>query len=193
MKKAIITTCAIAILGPLSAQTQWGIDASHSSVKFSITHMMVSEVEGNFKKFTGSMTADKTDFSDAVIKFSIVTSSINTDNEDRDKHLQGADFFESEKYPEITFNSTSLKKGKDNTYKLTGDLTLHGVTKSVSWDLVYKGTIKDNKGNTKAGFKATLQIKRSDFDLKWNKTLDAGGLVLSDEVNITANMEVNKK
>lgn len=191
MKKLVLFVVACVITSSVFAQT-WTLDNAHSSVKFSITHMVVSETEGNFKKFNAEVAATKADFSDLKVSFTIQTASINTDNEKRDEHLRAEDFFNAEKYPEINFTSSKvLIKGKDMT--ITGTLTMHGVSKTVTFTGKYNGTVKDPWGLQRAGFKLVTNIKRSDFNLTWNKTLDQGGLALSDEVQITVNIELTSK
>ncbi|MBL7801149.1 MAG: YceI family protein [Chitinophagales bacterium] len=192
MKKIITSVALVASMAMANAQT-WQLDKSHSSVKFSVTHMMVSETEGNFKSFTANVTAQKEDFSDLSADFTIQVKSINTDDEKRDGHLASPDFFDAEKYPTITFKSTSFKKVGEKSYKLAGEITMHGVTKPVTFDVKYNGTAKDPYGNTKAGFRASTIVKRSDFNISWNKVLDTGGFALSDEVQVFVNIELNKK
>lgn len=192
MKKIITTVALVASIAMANAQT-WQLDKSHSSVKFSVTHMMVSETEGNFKSFTGNVTAQKEDFTDLSADFTIQVKSINTDDEKRDGHLTSPDFFDAEKYPTITFKSSSFKKVSEKSYKLAGELTMHGVTKPVTFDVKYNGTAKDPYGNTKAGFRASTVVKRSDFNISWNKVLDTGGFALSDDVQVSVNIELNKK
>lgn len=178
MKKIILSILTIASIATTQAQN-WTLDNAHSSVKFSITHMLVSETEGNFKKITADVTSSKEDFSDVKVAFNIDVNSINTDNEARDKHLKAEDFFNAEKFPEIKFTSSKVTmKGKEMT--LTGQLTMHGVTKEVVFIGKYNGTVKDLYGMTRAGFKLSTTIMRSDFGLTWNKTLDQGGLALSN-------------
>ncbi len=192
MKKIITSVALVASMTMANAQT-WQLDKSHSSVKFSVTHMMVSETEGNFKSFTANVSAQKEDFSDLSADFTIQVKSINTDDEKRDGHLASPDFFDAEKYPTITFKSTSFKKVGEKSYKLAGEITMHGVTKPVTFDVKYNGTAKDPYGNTKAGFRASTVVKRSDYNISWNKVLDTGGFALSDEVQVFVNIELNKK
>jgi polyisoprenoid-binding protein YceI len=175
------------------AQSTWTIDGSHSDVSFNVSHLVVSEATGKFKKFDGALKAKSDDFSDAEITFTIDAASINTEDEKRDGHLKGADFFDVAKYPTITFKSKSFKKVDANKYKLVGDLTMHGVTKSVELDAVFKGTAKSPWGQTVGAFKLSGAVNRIDFGLTWNKTLDNGGLLVGETVNITANIEVVKK
>jgi polyisoprenoid-binding protein YceI len=179
---------ALAITTGAFAQTTWKLDNSHSSVKFSVEHLMVSETEGNFKGFDGTLTSKNADFTDAEIAFTVEVKTINTDNDMRDKHLQSDDFFNAEKFPQMKFKGTSFKKVSGNKYVLEGDLTIRDVTKKVKFDVVYRGTQKDPYGNTKAGFKATGSIKRLDYGLKWNVMTEATAVV-ADEVNIVINLE----
>ncbi len=181
-------------LGSIVVNAQeWNLDTYHSSVNFSITHMVVSEVSGSFKKFSSNVESVKADFLDAKISFTIDANSVNTDNEDRDKHLKGGDFFETEKYPEIKFVSSSIKMINGKTYELKGNLTMHGVTKPVVFQLIFNGVVKDPYGLQRAGFKAKTTIKRTDYGLIWNKTLEAGGVILSDDVDVVVNIELTKK
>ena len=176
----------------LFGQTKWSVDAVHSSVKFTVNHLVISEVEGNFKKFTGSVSSDKPDFEGGAVDFSVDVNSISTDNDMRDKHLKSPDFFDVEKFPAMTFKGTSFKKLSGNKYELTGDFTMHGVTKPVKFNVTYGGTINDGMGNTKAGFKASTKIDRFDYGLKWSKATEAGGLVVGKEVTIEVKLELVK-
>lgn len=183
---------AVTLAAGANAQNKWGVDASHSNVKFTITHLMVSDVDGSFKMFNGDVNAKDDSFQDAQVNFKVDVASVTTESEDRDNHLKGDDFFSADKYPAMTFKSTSFKKVKGNQYKLTGMLTIRDVTKPVTMDVTFGGIAKDPWGNTKAGFKASTSIKRTDYKLSWNKSLDAGGVVLSDEVKINVNIELKK-
>ncbi len=184
MMIALMTTAITASAG---AQTTWSLDNSHSNVKFTVDHLLISEVDGSFRTFGGSMTASKPDFTDAQIEFTVDVASISTDNEMRDNHLKGDDFFNAEKYPKMSFKSTSMKKVGEGKYELTGNLTIRDVTKPVKFNVVYGGTVKDPWGNTKAGFKATGTINRFDYNLKWNTLTEAGGAVVGPDVRITIN------
>lgn len=188
MMKLKSLIAALAITTGAFAQTNWKLDNSHSSVKFSVVHLMVSETEGNFKGFDGTLSSKNVDFTDADISFTVDVNSINTDNEMRDKHLKSDDFFNAEKFPQMKFKSTSFKKVSGNKYVLEGDLTIRDVTKKVKFDVVYRGTQKDPYGNTKAGFKATGSIKRLEYGLKWNVMSEATAVV-SDEVSVVINLE----
>lgn len=191
MKKLSILIAVFGI-SMMSAQSKWNIDASHSSIRFAVDHMVISEVEGIFSTYEGSIITTKADFSDAKINFTVDVNSVNTDNAKRDEHLRGADFFETEKYPKMTFVSTSVQKTGENKYSLTGKLSLHGVTKEITLAMTYGGTTKDPWGNTKAGLKVTGVINRSDFGLKYNSVLEAGSLMIGEEVTITAKVELAK-
>ncbi len=169
--------------------TNWNLDKSHSAVKFGVDHLVISEVEGNFKMFDGSMKNAGPDFVGAKIDFTIDVKSINTDDEKRDGHLKGADFFDAEKFPQIKFASSNFRKVADKKYLLQGDLTIRDVTKKVAFVVIYGGTTKDPWGNTKAGFKASTKISRKDYGLKWNTLTEAGGAVVGDEVRIKVNVE----
>jgi polyisoprenoid-binding protein YceI len=171
-----------------SLATKWAIDKAHSSVKFTVTHMVVSEVEGSFKAFDGSIENTKADFSDAKINFTVDVNSVSTDNENRDKHLKSADFFDVEKYAQMKFESTAFKPLGGNKYKLEGNLTIKDVTKAVSFDVTLGGPINTARGAV-AGFKATTVINRFDYNLKWDRATEAGGLVVSKEVTVTINTE----
>ena len=173
------------------AATKWALDKSHSLVKFSVTHMVVSETEGTFKLFDGSMESSKPDYSDAKIAFTVDVNSINTDNEGRDKHLKGDDFFNAEKFPQMKFESTSFVPQDNNKYKLNGNLTIRDVTKPVTFDVTYGGSINTQKG-AKIGFKGTTTINRFDYNLKWDRATETGGLVVSKEVEVTVKVELNE-
>lgn len=170
---------------------KWTVDKAHSNVKFTVTHLVVSEVEGSFKLFDGEMENSKADLSDAKINFTVDVNSINTDNEKRDGHLKSDDFFAADKFPQMKFTSTSMKTVGDNKYKLAGDLTIRDVTKPVVFDVIYGGSVAA-MGTTKLGFKAKTTINRFDYNLKWDKATEGGGLVVSKEVNILVNVELNK-
>lgn len=173
--------------------TEWSFDFAHTDIAFSVTHMMVTDVAGKFNKYEGTFYSDKSDFTDAKISFTIDVKSINTENEKRDNHLRSADFFDIEKYPSITFQSTSIKKSGKGKYKLTGNFTMIGVTKPITLDVVHKGTIKDPWGGTRAGFKLTGKIDRNNWGLKYNSPLPTGGVVIGYDVNLICNVELIKK
>jgi polyisoprenoid-binding protein YceI len=192
MKKLIVFLVLCVFYLTQFAQTKWNVDNVHSSVKFTVTHLVISEVEGNFKVFSGTIVSKSTDFTDAAVDFSVDVKSISIDNEMRDNHLKSPDFFNAEKFPQVTFKSTSFKKGSGNKYDLVGDLTMHGITKQVKFDVTYGGSVKDPYGNVKVGFKATAIINRFDYDLKWNAVTEAGGAVVSQEVAISLRLEFSE-
>lgn len=191
MKKLSIVI-ALFTIALVQAQTTWNIDPSHSTIRFAVDHMVISEVEGTFSTYEGSVITTTADFSDAKINFTVDVNSVNTDNAKRDEHLRGADFFETEKYPKMTFVSSSVTKTGTEKYNLKGKLTLHGVTKEITLSMTYGGTTKDPWGNTKAGLKVTGVINRTDFGLKYNSVLEAGSLMIGEEVTITAKVELAK-
>ena len=173
------------------APSKWTIDKAHSNVKFTVTHLVVSDVDGSFKIFDGSMEHTKADYSDAKISFTVDVASVNTDNDMRDKHLKSDDFFNAEKFPAMKFQSTSFTPLGGNKYKLAGNLTIRDVTKPVVFETTYGGTV-NTMGKTKAGFKAKTTINRFDYNLKWDKATEAGGLVVGKDVELVVNVELNK-
>lgn len=176
--------------GSAFAQTTWTIDKAHSKIGFNVTHMAVSEVEGNFKDFDGSLVTKSEDFDGAEVTFTAKTASIDTDIERRDNHLKSPDFFDAQKYPELSFKGNLVKAG--GKYKLKGNLTMHGVTKPVEFDVTYGGKINTGKGE-KAGFKITGTLNRQDYGLTWNNKVPTGELVVGDEVEIVGKIELDKK
>jgi polyisoprenoid-binding protein YceI len=197
MKTTLKTLVAVAVISvSAKAQTNWNVDASHSKLGFAVTHMMVSETEGKFKIYEGKISSSKadSDFNDAKIDFTVDAASINTDDEKRDGHLKSADFFDVAKFPKITFVSKSMKAGKiKNTYILVGDLTMHGVTKSVTLNAIGASKIvKDPYGMERYAFKVTGSINRKDFGLVWNAVLEAGGVAVSEDVRLDINIEITK-
>ena len=192
MKKTAVVLFTIFVAAAFaSAQSNWKLDKVHSSVTFTVRHMVISEVTGSFKDFAITLKSEKDDFSDAEVQSTIKVGSLSTDNAMRDGHLKSDDFFNAEKFPEINFKSTSFEKLGDNKYKITGDLTIRDVTKNVTFDAVLNGTLKTNRGLLSA-WKATTVINRFDYNLKWNKTIETGGLVVGQDVTINMNLELNK-
>ncbi len=186
MKKIIILFAAVISLSAYTAVNSWNVDKMHSNLGFTITHLGISDVSGSFKNFEVNIKTTKEDFSDASFELSADAASINTAVEMRDNHLKSADFFDVEKFPKLTYKSTSIKAAGKNKYKITGDLTLHGVTKPVTMDLWYRGTIENpmSKAPT-SGFQVTGTIKRSDFGIGAKFPAP----MLSDEVQIKADGE----
>ncbi|MGA2624645.1 MAG: YceI family protein [Bacteroidota bacterium] len=183
----------LTLAGGLSAQTVWKADKVHSKVNFSVSHMVISEVTGDFKDFDATLTSSKDDFSDAVIDATIQMASVNTDNDKRDAHLKSDDFFNVEKFPTMTFKSTNIEKTGPGTFKITGNLTMRDVTKPVVLDTKLIGQTKTPWGATAAGFKATTVIDRFEFGTKWNKALETGGLIVGKDVTVTLLFEFDKQ
>jgi len=172
------------------AQTSWTIDKSHSNIRFTATHMLITDVDGEFRNFDATMVGSSDDFDGAQVEFSAQVASINTGNERRDGHLKSDDFFNAEKFPEISFKGTIEKEGAD--YFLVGDFTMRDVTKKVKFDLDYNGTM--NMGETtKAGFKVTGTVDRFEYGLKWDRAIETGGLVVGKEIEITCNVQMDSK
>ncbi len=193
LKSLFILLLFGAVVFAQSKETVWVIDKNHSKIGFSVTHLLITEVEGYFKEFDTKVVATKDDFSDAKIEFTAKTASIFTDNERRDEHLRSDDFFNSEKFPEMKFVSKSFKKVGKNKYALKGDLTIRDVTKEITLDVVYNGTVKDPWGNTKAGFQVTGQLNRFDYGLKWNALTELGGAVVDKIVKLKINVQLLKQ
>jgi polyisoprenoid-binding protein YceI len=190
MKKLNAFLVLMAMAATAFAQTSWTIDKSHSKVGFSIPHMGVSETEGKFNEFDGTIVSKTEDFNGAEVSFTAKTTSIDTDNERRDGHLKSPDFFDAEKFPEIAFKGNLVKDG--GKYKLKGNFTMHGVTKPVEFDVTYGGSVNTGKGY-KAGFKLNGQINRQDYGLTWANKVATGELVVGDTVDINCKIEVDKK
>src|SRR6266496_3274310 len=171
----------------------WVIDQSHSQVQFSVKHMMISTVRGQFKSFTGTVEADEANPIAAQVDVQIDASSILTGDERRDGHLRSPDFFNVEQYPYITFKSTRVERLDENTGKLIGNLTIRDVTKEVVLDLEYAGQAKSPWGTTSAGFSASTKINRKDWDLNWNVALETGGWLVSDQITISIEVELVKQ
>jgi polyisoprenoid-binding protein YceI len=190
MKKINALFIALLVTGSAFAQTTWNIDKAHSKIGFSVTHMAVSEVEGNFKDFDATVVSKADDFNGADVTFTAKTASIDTDNERRDGHLKSPDFFDAEKFPDLSFKGTLVKDA--GAYKLKGDLTMHGVTKPATFDVKYGGTVNTGRG-IKAGFKLTGQLNRKDYGLTWDNKVPTGELVVSDVVDLNVKIELDKK
>jgi polyisoprenoid-binding protein YceI len=190
MKKLNAVVAFLLVTGLANAQTTWKIDKNHSSIGFNVTHMVISEVSGNFKTFDATVVSKADDFTGAEIEFTAQVASINTENENRDKHLKSDDFFNAEKFPEIKFKGNLAKEG--GKYVLKGAFTMRDVTKEVAFDVTYGGQIDTGRGY-KAGFKLTGKINRQDFGLKWANKLQDGSAVASDEIEIICKIELNKQ
>ena len=170
----------------------WQIDTSHSSVDFSIRHMMISTVRGTFERFSGTVEADEANPTAALVDVQIEVASINTRDEKRDAHLRSPDFFDVDTYPTIRFKSKRVERTNDDTGKLIGDLTIKDVTREVVLDVEYAGQSRSPWGTTSAGFSATTKINRKDWGLNWNVALETGGVLVADEVKIHIEVELVK-
>lgn len=171
--------------------TKWAIDPTHSEITFKVKHLMISNVKGEFRTFQANI--DGEDFTNSTISANIDTNSISTNNNDRDTHLKSPDFFEVEKYPEITFVSTSFKKVDENEYELAGNLTMKGITKEIKLNTEFGGFMKDPYGNEKAGFSINGKLNRKDFGLNWNAALETGGVMVGNEIKVNAEVQFVKQ
>lgn len=193
-----LTAAALATVvagaAPASAQvTTWDIDPSHSQATFQVRHLMVTNVRGDFGKMTGTVNWDGRDFSTVQAEATIDVSSVNTREQKRDDHLRSPDFFDVASHPSMTFKSKRAQLVGPKKFKLVGDLTMRGVTKEVTLDVEATDPITDMRGATRVGAQATTKINRQDFGVKWNRALDAGGVVVGDEVGVTIDLALVKK
>jgi len=189
-KSIILTVLLTFVIASFAfAGDKYELDLAHSSVGFSAKHLVISNTKGQFKEFTGIIILDEKNISKSSVNVTIKTASISTDNERRDNHLKSADFLDVEKHPEITFKSKSVMK-TDDGYRMVGNLTIHGVTKEVTIPFTLVGPVEAM--GTRIGLEASLTIKRLDYGVSWSKTLDNGGLVVSNEVKITLEVEAIK-
>jgi polyisoprenoid-binding protein YceI len=171
---------------------KWKIDPDHSVAAFSIQHMMIANVHGQFNKISGQIYFDPKKISTTSIEFNIDVSSIITGIKKRDTHLKSKDFFNQKKYPKIKFISSSVEKTGFNTCKVKGDLTVHGITRPVEIDMEFFGSIKSPFGETSMGFTAKTRLNREDFDIKWNEPMENSGFMVGKDVNISINIEADK-
>ena len=179
-----MTTTAIA-----GNRTNWTIDPSHSTVEFVAKHMMITTVKGRFAELEGTIVADEDNVADSTVEVTMQAASIDTRSEQRDGHLRSADFLDVENYPTVTFRSTRVEGTKDE-FKLTGDLTIRGVTRPITLDVTFEGEGKDPWGGTRASFSAKGKFDRRDFGLTWNVALETGGILVSNEVKINIEAQV---
>ncbi|HEV2853930.1 MAG TPA: YceI family protein [Thermoanaerobaculia bacterium] len=193
MNRKLFAAAALTVLAalPLRADT-FAIDPGHSEVGFLVRHL-VSQTRGRFNDFSGTVNLDPKNLTSSSVELKIKAASIDTNMPDRDKHLRSADFFDAEKFPEITFKSKSIKATGKDTYNVTGTLTMHGVSKEVTLPVTYLGQAKDPWGNTRAGFETSTTLNRKDFGIVWNKAVDNGGVLLGDDVKVDINLETVKK
>lgn len=193
MKTLLLAAWICSPLGVSAQAATWKVDRDHSSVNFSVEHLVISEVDGSFRNFDGTIISSRPDFSDARINFTVKVSSINTGNDPRDNHLRSDDFFNAESFPEMTFKSTALTRTAAGKYLMEGDLTIRDVTKNIKFNVTYGGTAKDSEGRQRAGFKANTYLNRFDYGLKWDKMTEAGGMVVDKMVNIELKLEFIKQ
>jgi polyisoprenoid-binding protein YceI len=192
MKFRTLAVAAFLVTASSLFADTFNVDKVHSETTFQVRHMM-SKVSGKFDDFSGKINADRAKPSASSVEFTIKAASINTGNADRDKDLRSANFFDVEKFPEITFKSSKIVPSKKkDLYEVTGDLTIHGVTKHVTLPVEFNGFGKDPWGGERAGFSLTTTINRKDYGINWNKALDNGGVLLGDEVTININIEAVK-
>jgi len=193
MRKTAILTALVLVLGfgTVAAQGTYDIDTVHSNIGFKVRHL-VSKVSGEFTEFDGTIVADFGNLDASSVEFTIQASSIDTRNEKRDGHLRSVDFFDVKKYPEITFKSSKITKIDDDSYAVAGVLTMHGVSKEITLTVDFLGEMTA-MGGTRAGYELTTTLNRKDFEISWNRALDAGGFVLGDDVEISINLELIKQ
>lgn len=186
----LVATALVAQEAQPQQQLPFTIDRGHSSVTFTVRHNMIAKVSGRFSDFEGAININRDNPAASSVDFTIKSASVDTANENRDKHLKSADFFDVEKFPAITFKSSSVAKGKvKDTYDVTGDFTMHGVTKKVTLPVTFLGFGKNNRGMALAGFEIETTLNRKDFGIVWNRTLDEGGVVVSDDVKVAIAIE----
>lgn len=174
-------------------KTKWVLDPAHSELIFRVRHLMITNVKGEFRNFDVSVESDGSDFSNAMVSVTIDADSISTNNADRDAHLKSADFFDTESHEKITFESTELNKLDEENYQLKGILSIKGTNKELVLDVDFGGFIKDPYGNEKAGFSVSGKFNRKDWGLNWNAALETGGVMVSDEVRLSAEIQIIKQ
>lgn len=174
----------------MEKQIKWGIDPAHSEILFKVKHLMITNVKGEFRKFEGTVTAYSADFSKAAVEIEIDAASVFTNNDDRDAHLKSPDFLDTENFKKIIFKTTDFIKLDVENYQLKGVLTIKGVSKAVNLDVEFGGINTDPWGNKKAGFSVSGKINRKEWGLNWNAALETGGVLVSDEVKINAEIQL---
>lgn len=192
MKKSLLIALSLLALPVAASAETWKVDTAHSGISFEIRHFF-SNVPGRFTEFSGEIVYDAKNAAASSVDITVQAKSINTDNADRDGHLRSADFFDTEKFPTLTFKSTSVTAKDAKTLSVTGDLTVKGKTKRTTIEVAVLGIMELGGGKAKAGFETTLTINRQDFGIVWNKTLDQGGTVLGDDVKVRIVIEADRK
>ena len=189
--RSLLTGLLIVAVAATAQADQWKVDPVHSSVQFKVSHLVIAKVTGQFGEFDATMNFDGKDVSTGNVEMTMKMASISTDNENRDEHLKSADFFDAEKYPEIVFKSKKVIKSDGGKFQLVGDMTMRGVTKEVTFDCEYHGSV-EMKGTVKSGFTATATINRQDFGVSYSQVLDNGGLAVGNDVDITLELEFDR-
>jgi polyisoprenoid-binding protein YceI len=194
MKRVPLMVLASFLIAALQllAQSAWTIDPAHSAAQFQVKHLMISTVRGEFTKTSGTVTFDGKDYSTIKVEAVIQTASINTREPKRDEHLRSADFFDAAAHPTITFKSKQVQDVRGNTFKLIGDLTIRGITKQVALDVEATPVVKGLNNERRIGAQASAKINRQDFGVKWNRTLDSGGVVVGNDVQIVIDLELTQ-
>ncbi|HTO16267.1 MAG TPA: YceI family protein [Edaphocola sp.] len=176
----------------MSNNINWTLDQAHSEITFKVRHLMISNVKGHFGSFNANVATEGEDFSTAQVELTIDPNSLNTRNMDRDNHLKSADFFETEKYPQMIFKSTSIEKVDEHTFKMNGDFTIKELTKPITLNVEFGGVVTDPWGAQKAGFTVEGKINRKDWGLTWNAALEGGGVLVGEDIKINCEMELYK-
>jgi polyisoprenoid-binding protein YceI len=192
MRTLSLTIASLALLAGTGRAETYTVDRAHSEVMFTVRHMTVSKVTGRFNDFTGAVQGDPSKPEASSVEFTIKATSIDTGDAGRDKHLNSPDFFDTAKFPDITFKSSKITAKGAGKFDVAGTLTIHGVAKEVTLPVSMAGPVKDPRGTEKVGFETTTTINRKDYGVNWNRALDAGGVVVSDEVQVTINLEAAK-
>lgn len=194
MKRSQFLAIAALVVAPIfaAAADSYVVDKTHSDVSFRVRHL-VANTPGRFTDYSANIALDPADLTKSTVEFTIQAASIDTDNENRDKHLVTEDFFFVEKYPTLSFKSEKIVKKSANLFDVTGTLTMRGVSKTITVPVEFSGFMKDPWGNDKAGFTTEFTVNRKDYGINWNKALDQGGFVLGEDVKITLSLELNKK
>jgi polyisoprenoid-binding protein YceI len=187
---AVFTVTLITAIQPAAAQSAWTIDPAHSAAQFQVKHLMISTVRGEFGKISGKVTFDRKNYSTIKAEAIINVASINTREPKRDDHLRSPDFFDAAKYPNITFKSKRVESIKGNKFNLVGDLTIRGVTKEITLIVEATPIVKGMTGESRIGAQATAKLNRQDYGVKWNRSLDSGGVVVGDEIQIILDLEL---
>ena len=169
--------------------TTWKLDSTHSHVEFAVKHLMIATVKGSFSGIEATIAGDDATQAGATITAKIETATISTKNDQRDAHLRSADFFDADKFPEMTFASKRIVGDTAGEFQVVGDLTLHGATKEITLDVTFEGQVKDPWGGTRIGYSAKAKIRRSDFGLVWNQLIEAGGVAVGEEIKISIDAE----